>query len=125
MLKHDEFRKGGRVSVWIGNFASDIELDDYLNIQRTFEKDFDFEINERDMPESKVEEEAVPIAKLVEGFSWADSYAGAVARLAEERGVNQATTMVIFINFEYNSERVKCNPDSLLKFLGVVSFGVQ
>jgi hypothetical protein len=125
MMKHDQFRKGGRVSVWIGNLTSDVELDDYMNIQRTFEKDFGFEINERDMPETKVEEEPVPIAKLIEGFSWAEAYAESVNDLANEKGIEWATTMIIFINFEYNPESAKPNPNAQVKFLGVVSFNVQ
>jgi hypothetical protein len=125
MMKHDQFRKGGKVSVWIGNLASDIELDDYMNIQRTFEKDFGFEINERDMPETKVEEGSVPIAKLIEGFSWAESYAQSVNEIAQKQGFERATTMIIFINFEYDPDRAKPNPNAPVKFLGVASFGVQ
>lgn len=34
MMKHNDFRIGGMVSVWIGNFPSDIELDDYMPRQR-------------------------------------------------------------------------------------------
>ena len=122
MLKHDEFRKGGRVSIWIGHFASDVELDDYLNIQRAFEQDFGFEINENDAPEFKVEEKVTPVLKLIEGFSWSDSYAEEVSQLANENGIEQATTVVVFINFEYKPERVELNPDAPLKFLGVTDF---
>lgn len=120
---YDKCRKGGKISVWVGDLASDVELDHYLNIQRTFEKDFGFEINERDMPETKVEEKAVPIAELVRGFSWADSYADSVIQIAKESDIEQASTMIVFLNFEYEPGRTKPNPKAPLKFLGVVNFG--
>lgn len=125
MMRHDEFRKGGKVSVWVGDLGSEIELDDYMNVQRAFEKDFGFEINERDMPETKVEVGPVPIADLVKGFSWAESYAQSVNEIAKKQGIEQASTMIIFINFEYDSNRVKLNPNAPVKFLGVASFSVQ
>ena len=123
MMKHDDFRKGGKVSVWLGNLNTDVDLDDYINMRRDFEKDFGFELNERDMPETSVEAEAVSIRKLVNGFSWSESYADAVCQLADERGIKQATTIVIFLNFEYQPERAKPNQNAPLKFLGTVNFG--
>lgn len=122
MMKHNDFRRGGMVSVWIGNFPSDIELDDYINLSRTFEKDFQFELNERDMPETSVESEPVPVSQLVNGFSWSDSYAQAVSELAKQQGIKSATTMVVFLNFEYQPERAKPNQAAPLKFLGAVRF---
>jgi hypothetical protein len=122
MMKQNDFRKGGVVSVWVGDFASDIELDDYLNLSRRFEEDFGFELNERDMPENSVEAAAVPVSKLVDGFSWSKSYALSVVELAKKKGIEQATTMVIFLNMEYDSERTKPKQTAPLKFLGAVRF---
>ena len=121
-MKHSDFRKDGVVSVWVGNFASDIELDDYMNLSRKFETDFGFELNERDMPETSVEPLPVSVAKLADGFSWSESYANSVAELAKKRGVEQATTMVVFLNFDYQPERAKPNEVAPLKFLGAVPF---
>ena len=122
MIKHDQFRRAGKVSVWIGNLASDIELDDYMNVQRAFEKDFGFEINERDMPETKVADGLVPIPKLIEGFSWSASYAQSVNKIDQENGIDKATTMIIFINFEYNPDLAKPSPSAPVMFLGVGIF---
>ena len=122
MMKHNDFRKGGMVSVWIGNFPSDIELDDYMNLGRKFEEDFQFELNDRDMPETSVESEPVAVSQLVNGFSWSDSYAEAVVELAKRHGIERATTMVVFLNLEYQPERVKPNQDAPLMFLGAVRF---
>lgn len=122
MIHYERFRTGGKVSVWIGNFLSDMELDDYLNISRRFEKDFNFELNERDMPESSVESEAVPISQLVDGFSWSESYAQNVVRVAEEKGIKTATTMVVFLNFEYDPNIANPSPSAPLQFLAAVPF---
>ena len=122
MMKHNDFRKGGMVSVWIGNFRSDFELDDYMNLSRTFEKDFQFELNESDMPETSVEFEPVPVSQLINGFSWSDSYAQPITEFAKKRGIERATTMVVFLNFEYQPERANPNEDAPLKFLGAVRF---
>jgi hypothetical protein len=121
-MRYADFRKAGMVSVWIGNFRSDMELDDYLNLSSGFEEDFGFELKERDMPETSVEPEPVPIVNLVDGFSWSDSYAKAVVRLATDQGVERATSMVVFLNFEYQPERAKPRPSAPLQFLGAVPF---
>lgn len=122
MIKYNAFRKGGKVSVWIGNLATDTELDGYMNIERAFEKDFGFALDEHDMPETKVEEKPVPISSLVDGFSWANSYGEAVSQLARKQGIESASTMVVCINFEYKPEQAKLTPKPRLIFLGVVNF---
>ena len=122
MIKQNDFSKGGMVSVWIGNLSSDTELDDYLDISRKFEKDFGFEINERDPPETFVNSTPAAIPELVNGFSWSKSYAGLVAELARKQGIEKATTMVVFFNLEYPQERATQKECAPLKFLGVVPF---
>jgi hypothetical protein len=62
------------------------------------------------------------VGQLVNGFSWSDSYAQSVAKLAMKHGVEKATTMVVFLNFEYQPERAKPNEGAPLKFLGAVRF---
>jgi hypothetical protein len=120
MLQHSDFRKSGKLSIWIGNFSSELELDEYINLSREFEQDFGFELNERDMPETSVQPEQLPIRKLVDGFSRSHLYAQSVVGLAEEKRIDRATTMVIFFNFEYEPERTKPNDRAPLKFLGTV-----
>jgi hypothetical protein len=122
MIKYNDFSKGGMVSVWVGNFASDIELDDYMNLSRGFEQDFGFELNERAMPETVVKDAPSSIAELVNGFSWSKSYGAAVADLAKRQGIVEATTMIVFLNFEYKPERAMPKETALLKFLGAVRF---
>lgn len=122
MMKHNDFRKSGVVSVWLGNFNSDIELDEYLNLSRKFEDDLRFEFNERDMPETVVKSEPVPIAQLVDGFSWGESYATSVVEQARQNGIEFATTMVVFLNFEYLPELAKPKIPAALQFIGASRF---
>lgn len=122
MMKHDDFRKGGMVSVWIGNFSSDDALDDYLNLDRKFEEDFGFELNENDMPETSVESTPLAINKLVEGFSWHEAYAQSIVELAKRQGIEQATTMIVFLNFGYRPELTNPKQDAPLTFMGAVPF---
>ena len=122
MLKHNDFRKAGMVSVWVGDFATDMDLDDYVNLSRTFEPDFGFELNDRDMPETVVKDAPVSISELVAGFSWSKSYAAEVVNLAKAQGISKATTMLVFLNFEYRPEQVKPKETVPLRFLGAVRF---
>ena len=110
------------VSVWIGNFKSEAELDAYMNLNRQFEKDFDFVLNERDLPEAMVSDSPSTLEELAGGFSWSDSYKAAVAALGKEKGIGRATTMVMFLNFEFLPTLVKVNLDAPLQFLGAVPF---
>ena len=110
------------MSVWIGRLASDEELDAYLNMTPEFEKEFGFKLNEADMPETAVEPDAVPVSKLVDGFSWSKSYTEAVVEAASKLGYETANTMVVFHNFKYDSAEVKVKPSTKLVFLGAFPF---
>ncbi len=130
MTKQNDFRKAGMVSIWIGSIPSEIELDDYMNLSREFERDFQFELHENDMPETTVESEPVPVDQLVNGFSWSSSYADCVTAAAREQGILRATTMVTFFNLEYRcvlpDEGEEEHEDEAggarLKFLGTFRF---
>jgi hypothetical protein len=122
MMKQNDFRKAGMVSVWVGNFGSDMQLDDYLDLNRTFEEDFGFELNERDPPETFVNNAPATIPELVNGFSRSDSYAQSVVELASIQAIERATTMIVFFNLEYEPERANPNKSAPLQFLGSVPF---
>lgn len=123
MLKdYGFFQRGGYVSVWIGRLSSDEKLDSYLNRTSEFEKEFGFKLNEADTPETAVEPEAVPVAALMDGFSWAKSYRDAVIESASALGYESANTMVVFHNFKYDSAEVKVKPSTKLVFLGAFPF---
>jgi hypothetical protein len=55
MRHEDDFSIGGMVSVWIGDFQTDAQFDDYMNLSKEFEKDFGFRINNASIREAAVE----------------------------------------------------------------------
>jgi hypothetical protein len=122
MMKHSDFQKGGVVSIWVGNFQSDADLDDYLNLERKFEDDFCFELNDADMPETCVEQQPTAIESLVDGFSWSRHYKDGVVHLAKEQGIEKATTMLVFLNFAYDPSQARPKENVPLVFLGAVPF---
>lgn len=120
MKTHDDFRKIGVASFWVGNFGSEAELETYL--KQGFEKDFGFKMSPREMPETAVNEWPEQVDALVEPFSRSEWYADNLLKLATEKGVEEVTTIVAFLNLDYRPEAVKINPAAPLKFLGTVTF---
>lgn len=122
MISQSAFEIGGVVSIWVGNFADDVQFDDYMNLSAVFEKDFGFTIDDRGVREAVVESAPKPIAELVQGFSSWESFAPAVAKAARSAGVERATTMIIFYCVEFVPSRVRVNPNAPLKFIGAFPF---
>lgn len=116
------FRRSGRVSVWIGDLKTPDQLDEYMNLTASFENDFGFALDERDVREAAVEPCPTPIPQLVDGFSACDSFAEDVVKAAEAAGIERATTMLICYAFEFDPSKVEVNPTALLQFLGSFSF---
>jgi hypothetical protein len=101
MKDHKDFETRGFVSVWIGDNLNASSLDEYLNLSEDFEKDFGFCLNERAMPETVTKEKPTAIAALIDGFSWADRYKDAVLEMANRKGIEKATALVVLLNFRY------------------------
>lgn len=87
-----------------------------------FEKEFGFRVNNAEMPETAVESKDVPIAKLVDGFSWSNSCQSAVTEAASKLGCDAASTLVVFHNFKYDPSEVKVKPSTKLVFVGAFPF---
>lgn len=122
-MKHqEEFAAAGMVSVWIGNFQTDVQFDNYMNLSKDFEQDFGFKINDRSIREGVVESTAKPIRELVNGFSNWESFGPAVVEAAEKAGVERATTMIVFYTTWFDPTRVGVNPNAPLKFIGAFPF---
>ncbi len=122
LLHQDDFDAIGRVAVWIGSFTDELKADDYMNVDRGFERDFGFRINDRNGPEMAVEPQPVSIRKLVEGFWCWQEYADAVVAAAEAAGVTSASTMLVFRGMAFHAERVSVNAHAPLRFLGNFAF---
>jgi len=122
MVSQSAFEIGGMVSIWVGNFADDVQFDDYMNLSKQFEKDFGFIINDRAVREAVVESAPTSIEILVRGFSSWESFAPAVVQAARTAGVDRATTMIVFYCVEFAPTKVRVNPNAPLKFMGAFPF---
>ena len=122
MISQSAFEIGGMVSIWVGDFADDVQFDDYMNLSAEFERDFGFTINDRAVREAVVESAPKPIAELVQGFSSWESFAPAAAEAGRRVGVERATTMIVFYCVEFVPSRVTVNPGAPLKFSGAFPF---
>jgi len=123
MIPYATFQRSHRVSIWIGDFTTAAELDEYLCLSHHFEQDFGFTLSDRNMPETTVESHPRSIAELVAGFSWSESFRDAAVAAAHRAGVTSATTMVLFHHFDFDPSQVAVAPSAPLRFIGSVPFG--
>ena len=121
-LHQADFEAIGRVAVWTGSFTDELKADDYMNLDRGFERDFCFRIDDRNGPEMAVKPQPVPIRELVEGFSCWNDYADAVVAAAEAAGIASASTMLVFHWMAFDPQRVSVNPNAPVRFLGNFEF---
>jgi len=121
-LHQDDFEALGRVAVWTGSFTEEVKADDYMNLDRGFERDFGFRISDRRGPEMTVTPQPVSIGELVEGFSCWQDYADAVVAAAAAAGITSASTMLVFHWMAFNPQRVSVNPNAPMRFLGNFDF---
>ena len=122
MKTQKDFEANGMVSVWIGDFSTDVQFDRYMNLTKEFEKDFGFTVDNGSIREGVVENSPRPIAQLVEGFSRWKHFVFAVAESAEKMGICQATTMIVFYGVNYNPLMGAINSHAPLKFVGAFRF---
>jgi hypothetical protein len=111
-------RDGKRVSLWLGNIADEMELDDHFRDR--FKSDFGFEIYAPDGPESSAQEET-DVRSLLEGFSQWRQFVDAAVEKAAAAGFGRASTAVVFYNFEYDPSLI-CNQDAPIRFIGTVPY---
>ena len=121
-LHQDDITVKGWVAVWIGHVTDELQVDDYLNLGRGFERDFGFRIADGREPEMTVRPEPVSVRELVEGFSCWRDYADAVVEAATSAGITSASTMLVFHWVQFDPARVTTNQSALLRFLGNFAF---
>lgn len=112
----------GRVAVWVGSFTDELQADDYLNLDRGFERDFGFRIAHRRGPEMAVTPQPVSIRELVEGFSCWRDYSDAVVAAAQAASITSASTMIVFHWVEFDLKRISVRQNAPLRFLGNFDF---
>lgn len=116
MNTHQAMRAAKQVSIWIGDFSDEMDLDDYLS--EGFAEDFGFEIYPPDAPEAGAESET-DIRSLLRGFSSWERFVDAAEELAHRRNIETASCAVVFYNFAYDPELIRTS-DGPLRFLGTV-----
>ena len=110
--KYENYRVGGCISFWFGNFTSEAELDDYLS--EKFENDFGFKIYPPAGPEYNVSTDgSKPISELLEGFSRWKLFIDAAKMTAIAKNWKIATTAVVFCGFKYDPKFI--NPNGIGK----------
>jgi len=118
---HHDMRVGKRISIWLGDIADEMELDDYLGDR--FASDFGFEIYAPDGPECSAQEET-DIRSLLEGFSQWRQFVDAAVEKAAAAGVERASAAIVFYNFDYDPSLVQ-NEDAPMRFIGTVPYSAK
>jgi hypothetical protein len=120
MRQHKEMLKSGKVSIWIGNIASEEGMLSYVD-DGDFGRDFDFEINPESGRELKAESHSVEASQLVHGFSSWKSFASECVQSCHNLGFDKATSMLVLYAFEYQPTS-NINPNAQLNFVGVYDY---
>jgi hypothetical protein len=117
-LDHSQFRKGGVLSLFLGNFLSEEELDTYLS--ETFPVDFGFVIDPRAGPEGHVSSDrSCPVGELLRGFSRSADFVEVVTKALVKDGWHRSKAAVVFYNFCYDPNAYRLfNAWNKLKFRG-------
>ena len=118
MRRQDDFAANGMVSIWVGNFKTSAEFDDYMNLSRDFETDFGFEISDRDIREADVTSSPQTIEQLLSPFSDSKSFSAPATEAARRLGIDRATTAIVFHFLRFDPSQVKTNPKAPLTFIG-------
>lgn len=111
----------GVVSIWIGDFTSESEMDDY--IFGRFSQDFGFILNERSLPECGVEKEKKEIRELLTGFSWYRDFIDEAVDMIKAKGIHEASCAAVLHAADYTKLKKVNLPTSPLQFVGVCGFG--
>ena len=114
-----DFIKPGFASVWIGDFRSEDDFDDYLLDH--FSTEFGFEVCPQAVREMGVETVPIEIGKLVQGFSRSKTFDSKVVDVARMCGITTASSMFIIYNFKYE-DACQAVPNPRVKFIGAVPF---
>lgn len=102
MVEQDKFASGPYVSVWVGQHASEEELDDYLYFR--FSEEFRFRVDDHNLPEISVAPEPISPASLIHGFSRYENFQDEFIRACEQLGIHAARSVMVFYFLAYTPE---------------------
>jgi len=116
---YDSFIQPGFVSVWIGDFCSEDDLEDYLDDK--FPMEFGFVLPPEAPCEIAVKSEPVEIGNLVQDFSCSNTFDFQVVDAARSHGITAASCMFIIYNVKYDTPGLMvAHPQ--VKYIGAVPF---
>ena len=110
-----DFAAAGKVSMWVGDIASEDELLDY--IEHGFGVDFGCVLLHR--RELSVKPQAEPVRALLRGFSWCERFTEEIVGTAGPEAT--ARCAVVSHGADYGLLGVTPKPNARLRFLGVAS----
>ncbi|ENQ3105365.1 Immunity protein 22 [Bacillus sp. 491mf] len=122
-----------KVTVWIGNFESNDELENYTNIKYTedgdsipsiFERNFDLGYYDRDLVEKKWtgQTSVNNIQDLLQSFSFSDQFSEQFDNINLKKEFN---TVILVYNFEYDARKTRITyKNNELECIGVAQYTV-
>lgn len=122
-----ELEGKGYVSIWVGNFNSFEEFDEYMvekigedddastPINR-FSADIGFGFYDHDFQEADFFGEKMSVRELLAPFSNADSFLENAAQAADKLQIEQANSAILL--FDYNYDEKKMSALAPIKFVG-------
>lgn len=100
-IQHSELRVGTTVSIWLGSFRTEGELDSYL--KHDFSADFGFTYEPQAGPEACTRVgEPVPVRELLSKFSMSRRFIDRAVECATAHGWAAANSAVVFYSTRYD-----------------------
>ena len=114
---HSDLRARATVSVWLGDFRDELDLDVYLRTR--FSADFGFEYDPGASPETSAHAHAIGIADLLRGFSQSRRFVDHAVEQAALLGISEARAAVVFYATRYEPA-LATKQSAPLRFLGAI-----
>lgn len=108
--------QAGWVSVWVGEFTEELDLDGYLG--EPFDRDHGLEPT--DQGEYVVRPSPLPLAELLDGCFLSDRWAPPLVEEARRRGVTEASCAVVRLHYRHTEQTP---PNSPLRFVASIQWG--
>lgn len=124
-----DWEREGYVSIWLGDFESADDFDDYMEEQygdddtaiSQFAEDTGLGWYDHDFVESYVNEEAKKekVFDLIGPFSYSSSYVDAALRETAKLGIKEANTAILIFDCDYKKNE---DAEGAMKFIGAFPY---
>ena len=138
-LTEIDFAMPGVVSIWLGNFTQDCQLDCYFFEGETFEHHYEFSLSATpqdpvfteslDLPYQEDGDE-YDVRSIFELFSWSQQWIEAAVAAATKKGWSKASFTMLMFNLKYDPARYgltlpKIEVTPRLDFIGSFAYDPQ